>query len=49
MTKTIICWKNKISNGLCPDIIVITLENPPLPVIKFATGRKAVAGKTAAK
>ena len=48
MTKTIICWKNKMSKGLCPDIIVIALEDPALPVIEFATDMKAVSEKAIA-
>ena len=35
-----------VGKGLCPDVIVISLENPDLPEITYETGKKAKAGKT---
>ncbi|WP_333649297.1 PTS transporter subunit IIABC [Lacrimispora sp.] len=34
------------SRGLCPDVIVISLDNPNLPEISYETGMKAKAGET---
>ncbi len=35
-----------VSKGLCPDVIVISLENPDLPEITYETGKRAKAGET---
>lgn len=35
-----------VSKGLCPDVIVISLENPDLPEISYETGKTAKAGET---
>lgn len=34
------------SMGLCPDVILIVLDNPELPVLEYHTGMKAIAGET---
>jgi len=35
-----------VSKGLCPDVILIVLENPALPAIEYKTGMEATAGET---
>lgn len=35
-----------VSKGLCPDVIVICLDNPELPKLEYKTGITAVAGET---
>lgn len=32
--------------GLCPDVILVALDNPELPVLEYHTGVRAVAGET---
>lgn len=34
------------SKGLCPDVIMIALDNPALPALNYKTGMTAVAGET---
>lgn len=35
-----------VSKGLCPDVILIALDNPQLPQLDYKTGMDAVAGET---
>lgn len=34
------------SMGLCSDIVLVVLDNPELPALKYLTGMDAVAGET---
>lgn len=34
------------SKGLCPDVLLIALDNPELPPLEYKTGMEAVAGET---
>ena len=35
-----------VAKGLCPDVILIVLENPALPAIEYKSGMQATAGET---
>lgn len=35
-----------VSKGLCPDVILIALDNPELPKLDYKTGMDAAAGET---
>ena len=35
-----------VGKGLCPDVIVISLEDSNLPEISYETGMRAKAGET---
>lgn len=35
-----------VSKGLCPDVIMIALDNPKLPQIEYQSGIDAAAGET---
>lgn len=35
-----------VSMGLCPDVILVVLDNPELPKLHYLTGMDAVAGET---
>lgn len=35
-----------VSKGLCPDVILIALDNPQLPALTYTSGMNASAGET---
>lgn len=35
-----------VSKGLCPDVIMIVLDNPKLPQLEYLSGMDAAAGET---